>query len=124
MKIVMIEENYIEFDSGTIISMTHSQDCCENVYADCSALRDYNILPSTGQAITIGDIAFTDDIENCIEQVPDMGFNLISADGSKWFVPCPNEQNGYYSDELTMRIKRDGKTIMMDLTGCTEYTEC
>lgn len=106
----MIMKNIIiDNDEGVVLSngirvwTYHDQDCCENVYADWEALDD----------TTFADETFTDVI---IEKVPYSGFRI-----NGYFVPCYNQQNGYYSDELTLFIKYpDGRKIEMDITECNQ----
>ena len=50
-----------------------------------------------------------------------MGIKLISKTGDKWFIPCYNEQNGYYSSNLNLIIEFEDKpTITIDITDYVE----
>lgn len=111
----------IVFDNGTQISDRHEQNCCESVYADFSHLETYNVLPRTGESITIYNIEFPEQL--ILSEVEGEGFCLISSDGSKWFVPCHNEQNGYYSSDLQLLIKASpGVSVSMkNETSEAEY---
>lgn len=109
MKIKEINEEKIVFDNGYELEYYHEQDCCEHVYADFEVLKDYNISTKTGKTINIKEIDFKEDLEELIEGIQEQGFNMISKIGEKFFVPCYNEQNGYYSSELEL-ILRKGKT--------------
>jgi hypothetical protein len=120
MKIIKYEENLIEFDNGCIIEFEHVDECCEHVYADCEYLSNYNILPHTGETIKIGDIDFPEDIENNIIKVEGEGVKLKAKDGSVWFIPCYDEQNGYYSSDLSIRVNNK----YIDITGCTKEIWC
>ncbi len=40
-----------------------------------------------------------------------MGFNMCSEIGEKFFVPCYNCQNGYYSGNLELFLIHDSKVI-------------
>ena len=90
MKVISIDEKIV-FDDGSTIEDFHEQDCCEYVYADFSQLADTNIM----------DREF-DDIR--IEGVKDSGFRI-----NGYFVPCYNNQNGFYSSRLSLIIKKAGK---------------
>ena len=121
MKIERINDSGIIFNNGTKLSDYHSQDCCENVYADWEYLKQYNVLPSTGETISIYDIEFDDSITNNIDYEKNMGIKLISKTGDKWFIPCYNEQNGYYSSNLNLIIEFEDKpTITIDITDYVE----
>ena len=89
MKISEIIDNGILFDDGSQIRGYHFQDCCEDVYANFEYLNDETELE---------DYDF-EAIE--FENVPRAGFRFGDS-RRKFFVPCYNIQNGYYSDELTI----------------------
>lgn len=117
MKIIKYGENFIKFNNGYDMEFEHpTQECCENVYADCGYLSNYNIIPHTGESIKIEDIDFPEDIENYIIKIEGEGVKLEAKDGSLWFIPCYDEQSGYYNSNLIIKI--NGKYI--DITGCTE----
>lgn len=121
MKINKITDEEILFDNGYSITYYHEQNCCEDVYADFKYLNEMNILPQTGEKITIYDIEFNKDIDKNIEEVEDMGFRLVAKDMSKWFVPCYDEQNGCYSSDLNLIINKSNVKINLDITGCTKF---
>lgn len=90
MKVISIDEKIV-FDDGSTVEDFHEQDCCEHVYADFSQLADTNIMERE-----------FDDIQ--IEGVESSGFRI-----NGYFVPCYDEQNGYYSGMLSLIIKQVGK---------------
>lgn len=102
MKIKEIKREEIIFDNGYILNFYHEQDCCENVYADLGILKTYNVSTKTGKTIDIKDIDFEESLDKLIEGINEAGFNMISKIGEKFFVPCYNEQNGYYSSNLEL----------------------
>jgi hypothetical protein len=104
MKIKEFNESEILFTNGKKIYFEHEQDCCENVYCDFNALKDMDIM----------NVEF-DDIK--IEPVKDSGFRL-----NGYFIPCYNEQNGYYSDDLTLVVDNgyEKKMIDLQLIGCVK----
>lgn len=104
----------ITFESGEVVILKdyHDQDCCESVYADFGNINHYlSQLTAEYEQIVI-------------EGVKDMGF-LIGFK-SKYrdvypleniLIPCYNEQNGYYSDSLSLQIiYPDGKEKQVDIT--------
>lgn len=120
MKIKQINDREIIFDNGYILDSFHDRDCCEDVYADFEILKTYNVSTKTGKTINIKDIEFEEYIEKIMEKVEDAGFNLISKIGEKFFVPCYNDNNGYYSNEIILRLKKGEITVSIDITGCTK----
>lgn len=81
-----INEFGVVLRNGIVIKYHHDQDCCEVVYADFKQLLD-----TTFQTEKLVDIK--------IEQVPGSGFRI-----NGYFVPCYNQQNGYYSDRLELIV--------------------
>lgn len=107
MKIVSITDEEIKFDNGYILQYYHEQDCCENVYADFSVLKNYNVSTVTGKNIDIKEIDFEENLDNLVQGIEGQGFNMISKIEEKFFVPCYNEQNGYYSSNLKLILKKE-----------------
>ncbi len=83
MKLLSFKDKLI-FDDGTVIEDEHEQDCCENVYADFNQLEGTDVLEHDFKTLDI-------------EGVKDSGFRI---DG--YFIPCYNQQNGYYSGDLSI----------------------
>lgn len=99
----------------------HEQDCCENVFADFSPMEDH-----------------ADQLDNkflaelIIKGVDEMGFLLCfilkqnednhdyTRESLKVFIPCYNEQNGYYSDDLTLVIELNNTKTTIDISGFVE----
>ena len=121
MKILYITDEKIIFDNGYILKYYHVQDCCENVYADFEILNTYNLSTKTGKEINIKEIDFEEDMRHLIEGIKDTGFNMISKIGEKFFIPCYNEQNGYYGSDLELiLIKNDD---IYESFNISEYVE-
>lgn len=120
MKIKEINEEKIVFDNGYELEYYHEQDCCEHVYADFGVLKDYNISTKTGKTINIKDIDFKETLLELIDGIKGQGFNMISKIEEKFFVPCYNSQNGYYSSELRLILYKEKGKEIMDITDCVE----
>lgn len=92
-KIVVAEENLLQFDNGVQITADHDQDCCEWNYADFAQLdslaRAYNFNTSKLR------FEKTDD---------GSGFRFGDCAERMFFVPCYSEQNGYYSNDLQVYL--------------------
>ncbi len=82
------EDEGLLFSNGLKVNDYHPQDCCESVYADWKQLED------TG----IEDKEFK---ELVITGNPELGIII----NGEFAVPCYNQQNGYYSDELLLNIE-------------------
>lgn len=120
MKIKEIKEDKIIFDNGYELEYYHEQDCCEHVYADFEILKDYNVSTKTGKTINIKEIDFEESLVELIDGVKGQGFNMISKIEEKFFVPCYNEQNGYYSSELRLILYKEKAKEIMDISDCVE----
>lgn len=118
MKIKEIQDDILMFDNSVQITSYHNQDCCESHWADFSVVSGYNINPVTGKSIDIHDIEFDDNVQNIIQLVEEIGFNLVALDGSKYLVPCYGSNNGYYSTDLELRISGNGLNFNIDITNC------
>lgn len=116
MKIKEIKEGKIIFDNGYRLEYYHDQDCCEYVYADFDILETYNVSIKTGKNIKIKEIDFSEKLSELIEGIEGMGFNIISKIGEKFFVPCYNEQNGYYSNELELILYKQEDKETLNIT--------
>ena len=96
----------IEFDDGTVLIDLHEQDCCENVYADFSNL-DSDIMSYNFK----GPI-----------QIKEARNGFKFGDGRRWFfVPCYNEQNGYYNNALSIAYGSVAKKIVRYSKGKAIY---
>lgn len=107
MKIKEFKEGSIIFDNGYKLEYYHEQDCCESVYAEFEMLKDYNVSLVTGKNIDIKEIDFEESLTKLVEGVKEAGFNMISKIGEKFFVPCYNSQNGYYSGDLELILYKE-----------------
>jgi hypothetical protein len=112
--ITLKEDSSIIFNKkdGTNIEIGyyHEQDCCENVYADITAINYY-----------ISDIINKKYEEIIIKSIPEMGFMICLYrdwdDSEKIFIPCYNSQNGYYSGNLKLIINKE---LEIDISDCVE----
>lgn len=91
----------------------HSQDCCEHVWADFSVVPYHldRLISSYLTTLTI-------------KAVEDMGFLLCFYRGGsseKIFIACYDEQNGYYSSNLSLIINDDGIEERIDVSDCVEH---
>ena len=116
MKIKEINEKNIIFDNGYKLEYYHEQDCCEMVYADFEVLKSYNVSTKTGKNIKIEEIDFSKNLKEIAVGVEKMGFNMISKIGEKFFIPCYNDQNGYYSSDLELILYKEKTKEIMDIS--------
>ena len=122
MKIVEIGSEHLKFDNGIYMTSEHYQDCCESHWADFSVMNGYNLNTVTGKEIDIHEVEFDEsNIKDSIQLIKDEGFNLIAKDGSKYFVPCYADNNGYYNSELTLSISGNGLNEEIDISDCQQW---
>ena len=87
-QIKVITAESIIFTNGDTIHHEHNQDCCENNYADFEQIDDL-----AKEYKFRGELLF--------EKVGDTGFRF-GDERCMFFVPCYSEQNGYYSNALSI----------------------
>ena len=85
----------ITLTDGTKIEFVHYQDCCEDVYADLSALEDTGF--EEDETINFNNLK--------IELVKGYGIKL-----NGYGIPCYNSQNGYYNSNVHIFV--NGKEFM------------
>ncbi len=114
MKIVSIGKAGIIFDNGLTLEHYHEQDCCEDVYADWENMQVMGEREKN--YVNAADLDFFENILKSIVPIEDLGFYIVTKQGICILVSCYNQQNGYYSDELSLRYDDQ----CMDITGCTK----
>lgn len=115
-KVVDVDtEIKITFDSGEILTILgeHGQDCCESVYADTDTIKLYK-----------DELVGKEFKELVIKGIEDMGFMLCFYQdwekSVKIFIPCYNSQNGYYSSNLELVIKKGDVRTTIDISSFVE----
>lgn len=106
-KITYTWTDIIKFDNGVEIECYHSQECCEDVYADCKSIDDL-----------VENLEF--DTNTLIFEALNTGFRFGNNSSNMTFVPCYNEQNGYYSGNITVFLKKSVISFETDITGTKE----
>ena len=83
------EDAAIIFDNGNKITYKHERDCCEYNYMDLESLSN--------------DVYINEDFdpELIFKPIEDLGFSFGNP-GKMIFIPCYSEQNGYYTDLITI----------------------
>lgn len=87
----------------------HEQDCCENVYADFEYVTpsleqlEFPFMVTGVRLFGTKDLGFT--LVLTTDQIDELFEETIEL---KFFVPCYNSQNGYYSSNLSLIIKAAG----------------
>jgi hypothetical protein len=115
--IKLVEDEKVEINYGDNINILvetyHEQDCCENVYADFSIMKNF-IEQLKDEYVS----------KLIIKGVKDMGFLLCFErqleDDIKIFIPCYNSQNGYYSSDLSLKLKCGEVTTEIDISSYVE----
>lgn len=97
MKIVGVINDTLKFDNNSNITYTHTQDCCENNWADFSQLEDMAF-----------EVEFDENL--IFEEVKGSGFRFGSG-YNMFFVPCYSDQNGYYTSEIEIWYNGECKLV-------------
>ena len=91
----------IVFTNGVTIYDYHEQDCCESVYCDFNQVENLFKTQKFNSLVIEG-------VEGC----------GIKVNG--YFIPCYNEQNGYYSSDLELQIEIGRKHINLNISDFVE----
>lgn len=85
-----VDDQYLEFDTGDMITFSHVQDCCEFNFADFDQIDDLARHWEFEYPLTF-------------EKVNECGFRFGNR-GRMVFVPCYSSQNGYYNSCLDIEF--------------------
>lgn len=101
--VINIDSSGITFSNGWRITHYHGQDCCEQVYADWEALQTTGFPAETFTKLDV-------------KGIPSSGIGL-----NEYFVPCYDIQNGFYSDDLEIRISDIDGSLDIDISDCVKH---
>ncbi len=119
MKIVKIDEDGLLFDNGAKLTDYHEQDCCETVYADW---KNIQVATNIGaNSISAEELDFDERVINCLGFLPELGFTICDKNGIRLMVSCYNQQNGYYSSNLSLVYTDKYKRVStVDISDCVK----
>lgn len=112
------KDSYLTIWDVFVISYHHESSCCENVYVDFEDIPNY-----IEQANNLGDI------EKITISVVKKDGIVIFLYPTEWdrlwiFLPCRNEQSGYYDDNLTIDIHYEKTITTLDLKSFDAVQNC
>lgn len=103
---------WIEFDNGVKLYSSHFQSCCEEHYLN---FEDLTMADFEGLEFNLTNDKFFKRIEN-------YGIELIPIKGHSVKIAGHANNNGYYSDELTLVLSNDKDFFKkFDITECQSY---
>ena len=113
-KIKKIDEEEIVFDNGFIITSFHDTECCEYHYLDFSYLELYKDIYNK-------EFDIKEEIK--FKRIPGQGILLFDTENNKYLINGYGENNGYYSDEITLELYDDHGDIISqyDVSTCQDY---
>lgn len=111
-KVIYVNDDILRFDDKSELYSEHYQDCCEHHYLDFSTL---NLSDFDGLEFDLSSPSF-------FERVEGYGIRLIPVNGHPVSVPGYGYNNGYYSDELMLVLKRPGGATRFEITECQEVS--
>ena len=108
-KVIKVTSEGITFDDGAMIYSEHFRDCSEEHYLNFDDLE----LPD------FDGLEF--DLEcNFFERIEGYGIELLPLNGHPIRIAGHGYNNGYYSDELTLVVCRDGEYSVYGITECQD----
>jgi len=108
-KVTRVTEDDLTFDDGSSLFSDHDQECCEHHYL---SFKDLSLTDFEGLEFDLDNFQF--------EKVEDFGIRLLPANGHPISVPGYGYNNGYYSHNLTLILKRPGSTTKFDISECQD----
>jgi hypothetical protein len=116
MRIKIIKDNYLEFDSGTVVK-TISQDGLALV--DFSYLETYKFNIRKQEPINIKEIDFNKQIENYITILNNKGISLMDKEGNSYFIPCYLSKGEAMAIGICNKnlINKDKKLFIINITA-------
>lgn len=113
VKVVQVTDDDIRFDDGTVLESDHDQDCCEHHYL---SFKDLSLQDFEGLDFDIsGDTFF--------ERVPDYGIRLLPVNGQSISVPGYGYNNGYYSHNLSLVLRKERESRTYDISDCQDVKD-
>ena len=116
VKIKEISNDCVTFSDGSTLYDYHVQDCCEEVYADWNYLKQESSIKFVEQIKRIEVYLLRD---TGIE----LFFHTEDYEKHRFFVPCYNTQNGYYSGELSLIFSTGNFFIEADIQEATKFSD-
>ena len=111
--VVKLQSESIEFSDGTILTSNHDSDCCENHYL---SMEDLSLSDFNGLEFDLSNDKFFNRIDGYgIELVPLSGFSVK--------IPGYGYNNGFYSSNLDLVVKRKNKVTTYDISECQDITD-
>jgi hypothetical protein len=111
LKVIQIEDETIIFNNGVILYSDHDSDCCEHHWL---ATKDLTLSDFEGLEFDLTN-------DNFFKRIEGYGIELIPIEGHSIKIPGYGENNGYYSDNLSLIISENNKIVKeYDITECQD----
>lgn len=114
LRVEHIDQYSIKFNDNVSIFCDHEQDCCESheLY-----LKDLELNMFDGLRFDLTD-------DNFFKRIEGDGIELIPTNGRSIRIAGHGSNNGYYSENLSLIVKKDGVIIKRyDITECQDVSE-
>lgn len=112
-KVVLVTSDYLQFDDRSQLYSDHVSDCCERHWL---AFNDLSISDFEGLDFDLSGPDFFEKIEG-------FGIRLVPTNGHPVSVPGYGSNNGYYSSNLTLVLKKEGFRAEFDISECQEIED-
>lgn len=111
MKVLLSDDDYLEFDNGLIVTGHGDVDCCAVNYIDFTQFQVGDKFKDMNDEEFAAEASMKDD-----------GFSLKTVEGVPKWAQARSEQNGYYSAMTTLKVEYDGSsTVLARLVGNETY---
>lgn len=114
LKIIKVDQDFIEFDNGIKLYSDHNSECCE---AHFLSFNDLTIDDFDGLEFNIKDDRF-------FRKIDGYGIELIPIKGYSIKIPGYGYNNGYYSSNLTLTLNGLSFNKEFDISECQSINNC
>jgi len=111
LKVIKIDSEIIEFETGVKLYSNHDADCCEHHEL---TLTDLTMSDFEG-------LEFDLSADDFFKRIPDYGIELIPVKGHSVKIPGHGNNNGFYSEHLDLILEKE-KVFKRtyDITECQD----
>jgi hypothetical protein len=114
MRIIIVNDESIVFDNGSVLESFHDQDCCESHYVDFSSIlgqgwEDADFPEHLSDMVEIsGETTTTDENASGLWNETWRSFVILKdKQGIKYTLNIYNSNNGYYGTDVSLILTND-----------------
>jgi hypothetical protein len=109
MRIIIVNDESIVFDNGSVLESFHDQDCCESHYVDFSSILGQGWEDADFPEHLSDMVAFSDE-EVRKDEYSETWYSFVilkDKQGIKYTLNIYNSNNGYYGTDVSLILTND-----------------